>query len=166
MPSNASYLKALLVTEDIRVESFGFREYTSRSFKRVQKENTFTLQHYSYKCGRTRNEYGRPYGGTTPSLLHLTVRVADEQSCRVFYQQLQSEEVTVYSILFNASFDERKELAGYDSAQIIHGFLVDITEEFVCSSNEQMCLTLSFLISRISYLGENDNEEKVLSITQ
>jgi hypothetical protein len=153
MAITTGHLKGLFVSEDLSDEGV-----------RVHKEKCYTLQHFSYDCHRSRNENGIPYGATVLSVLHFTVRISDPNTCESFYRQLSSKESIACTFLFNATFNENRILSSYDGAQVVRGFLVDVTEDFQCSSEEQMCMTLGILINRITYLGTD--QSKVLSITQ
>lgn len=135
----------------------------------VEKRLCKTVQHFSYKCQRSRNDAGIPYGNTTPTELLFTIKLESPDDSKVFYQQLQQNELFNHSFLFNATFDQRDRLKAYDDAMIVRGFVVDVKEDYDASVTEdgtaqQILIQVTLLLSSITYVGKEDSY-KQLEIT-
>ena len=146
-------IKAILIPED-------FSEIT-----RVSQEKCLTLQHFDYKCQRSRNEEGIPYGSTVSVTLNCTIRTTCD--LQVYYDRLKSNSPYTYTFVFNAIFDTQKCLSDYEDAMIVSGYIIDIEENFDSATNEngedeQMLINIKILLSNITYVGKNSN--KTLSI--
>ncbi len=146
-------IKAILIPED-------FTE-----MKRVAQEKCLTVQHFDYKCQRCRNEEGVPYGSTVSVILNCTIRTAN--SFQAYYDNLKSNNPYSYTFIFNAVFDQQKQLADYEDAMVVTGHIIDIEESFNSAKNaeeesEQMLCYIKILLSGITYVGKSSN--KVLSI--
>lgn len=136
----------------------------------VEKRLCKTIQHFSYKCQRSRNDAGIPYGNTTPTELLFTIKLESPDDSKVFYQQLQQNELFNHSFLFNATFDQRDRLKAYDDAMIVRGFVVDVKEDYDASVTEdgtaqQILIQVTLLLSSLTYVGKEDNS-KILEITR
>lgn len=136
----------------------------------VEKRLCKTVQHFSYKCLRSRNDAGIPYGNTTPTELLFTIKLESPDDSKVFYQQLQQNELFNHSFLFNATFDQRDRLKAYDDAMIVKGFVVDVKEDYDASVTEdgtaqQILIQVTLLLSSLTYVGKEDNS-KILEITR
>lgn len=159
MPKYSDHLKAVLYPDN-------FQEVGEN----VEKRLCQTIQHFSYKCQRSRNEAGFPYGGTTPTELQFTVRLESTDSSRLFYQQMQCNELFSYTFIFNATYNQFDRLKAYDDAMIAKGFVVDVKEDYDATMTEdgtlqQILVTVTLLLSSITYMGKDDNY-KVLEVTR
>ena len=135
----------------------------------LEKRLCQTIQHFSYKCQRSRNDAGIPYGSTTPTELQFTVKLETPDDSKVFYQRIQQNELFDYTFLFNATFDHRDRLKSYDDAMIVRGFVVDVKEDYDASVNEdgtvqQILIRVTLLLSSITYVSKDDKHQ-VLKIT-
>lgn len=135
----------------------------------LEKRLCQTIQHFSYKCQRSRNDAGIPYGNTTPTELQFTVKLDTPDDSKVFYQRMQSNELYDYTFLFNATFDQRDRLKSYDDAMIVRGFVVDVKEDYDAMVNEdgsvqQILIQVTLLLSSITYVSKDDKHQ-VLKIT-
>lgn len=135
----------------------------------LEKRLCQTIQHFSYKCQRSRNDAGIPYGNTTPTELQFTVKLDTPDDCKVFYQRMQQNELFDYTFLFNATFDQRDRLKSYDDAMIVRGFVVDVKEDYDAMVNEdgsvqQILIQVTLLLSSITYVSKDDKHQ-VLKIT-
>lgn len=135
----------------------------------LEKRLCQTIQHFSYKCQRSRNDAGIPYGNTTPTELQFTVKLETPDDSKVFYQRMQSNELYDYTFLFNATFDQRDRLKSYDDAMIVRGFVVDVKEDYDATVNEdgsvqQILIQVTLLLSSITYVSKDDKHQ-VLKIT-
>ena len=92
--------------------------------------------HFSYKCQRSRNDAGFPYGETTPTELLFTIRLGAPDDGKVFYQQMQRNELFDHTFIFNASFDQTDRLKTYDDAMIVRGYVVDVKEDYDATITE------------------------------
>ncbi len=91
----SDHLKAVLYPENLQEVG-----------NNVEKRLCQTIQHFSYKCQRSRNDAGFPYGETTPTELQFTIRLGAPDDGKVFYQQMQRNELFDHTFIFNASFDQ------------------------------------------------------------
>ena len=149
----SKHLKGLFVAEDLTDDGVI-----------VRQNRCLTLQHYTYDCHRSLSDRGTPYGETVASLLQFTVRIPHPEDCKYFCQQLKNSVPHAFSFLFNATFDERRELESYEDALTIRGFIVDLTEEYHSGEREQMHLHVQILLNAITYIGRESN--KTLLITR
>lgn len=155
----SDHLKAVLYPENLmEVE------------ENLEKRLCQTIQHFSYKCQRSRNDAGIPYGNTTPTELQFTVRLETPDGSKVFYQRMQQNELFDHTFLFNATFDQRDRLKSYDDAMIVRGFVVDVREDYdaTVTSNgtvQQILVQVNLLLSSITYVGK-ENNSKILEITR
>lgn len=155
----SDHLKAVLYPENLmEVE------------ENLEKRLCQTIQHFSYKCQRSRNDAGIPYGNTTPTELQFTVRLETPDDSKVFYQRMQQNELFDHTFLFNATFDQRDRLKSYDDAMIVRGFVVDVREDYDATVTsygtvQQILVQVNLLLSSITYVGK-ENNSKILEITR
>ena len=155
----SDHLKAVLYPENLQEVG-----------NNVEKRLCQTIQHFSYKCQRSRNDAGFPYGETTPTELQFTIRLGAPDDGKVFYQQLQRNELFDHTFIFNASFDQTDRLKTYDDAMIVRGYVVDVKEDYDATITEngtvqQIMIHVILLLSSISYIGKEDSSSKLLEIT-
>jgi len=141
---------------------FNFQE------RRVSTKRQYvTVQKYDYKFSRNINAYGRAYGNSSGGLVTVTLRVSSGYDFRDYYERLKSNEPSMFSLVFNAVFDDHGVLSDYDSALLVNGYVVSMDEEYDRTSadeeGEQMCLTMGILIAGVSYVGINDNLDMVFT---
>lgn len=153
----SNMLKAMLVVEDI-----------SDPGVQVRIDNGFVVQHFSYECHRQRNDAGTPYGPTVPSYLDFIVKVASEDSGKVFFDRMQRNETFPYSFLFNASFNNIRRLSDCEDAMVATGYIVDMEESFESApaedgSSEQMLIHARLLISNLTYLGKERTMKLIIT---
>ena len=155
----SDHLKAVLYPENLmEVE------------ENLEKRLCQTIQHFSYKCQRSRNDAGIPYGNTIPTELQFTVKLETPDDSKVFYQRMQQNELFDHTFLFNATFDQRDRLKSYDDAMIVRGFVVDVKEDYdaTVTNNgtvQQILVQVNLLLSSITYVGK-ENNSKILEITR
>jgi hypothetical protein len=135
----------------------------------VEKRHCQTIQHFSYKCERSRNNAGFPYGNTIPTELQFTVKLESPDDSKVFYQQMQQNNLFDYTFIFNATFDQNDRLKSYDDAMIVRGFVVDVKEDYDAMVKadgivDQILIQVTLLLSNITYIGKEDHH-KMLNIT-
>lgn len=148
-------VKMLLVLEDITEQGLD-----------VRQNNSFAVQHFNYTCCRRRNDSGIPYGPTLPAYLDFTVKVVSGNNGKVFFERMQTNETFPFSFLFNASFNDTRQLSDYEDAMVATGYIVDLEEEYESApaadgSAEQMLIHVKLLISNLAYLGR----ERTLELT-
>ena len=151
----SNQLKAMLVLDDITEDGVS-----------VWQDNSFTVQHFSYECRRERNGFGIPYGDTLPAYLDFTVRIANGDSGKLFYQRMHPYGSFPFSFLFNASFNELRRISACDDAMVATGYLIGLEETYESRASEngeaeQMLLHARLLLCNIAYLGR----ERVLKLT-
>lgn len=151
----SNHVKALLVAED-------FSEVA-----RVSQSNCLTVQHFDYRCSRSRNESGMPYGPTVSVIIQFSFKSLSNNKGKIFYDRLKSQSPFPYTFVFNATFDSVQQLSRYDDAMIVSGYIVDIEESFDKAAApgetvEQMLTNVKMLLCSITYVGKDSN--KTLSL--
>lgn len=121
-------------------------------------ENTFTLQHFDYKCERQRGHIGNPFGTNTPSMLHFTLRVADNDPEKELLGRMQQAETFSYSFIFDM---------GGKLTIVADGYIVEMEEVHASipvekGVEEQMLINCTLLLSRLLYGG---SDGKTLELT-
>lgn len=140
------------------------------TMENVEKQHCQTIQHFSYKCERSRNDAGFPYGNTIPTELQFTVKLGSPNDEKVFYQRMQQNELFDYTFIFNATFDQHDRLSSYEDAMVAKGYVVDVKEDYDATVTEdgtvqQILIEVTLLLSSITYVGKDDNS-KILEITK
>ena len=160
----SDYLKAVLYPENLL-------EYGKiDNMWNAEKDKCPVIQHFSYKVQRNRNDAGIPYGGTTPTELKFTIRLGQPDDSKPYYDRLMLNELFDYTFIFNASFDENKRLKNFEDAMVVRGYVVDVKEDFdvaVTDENlsDQIMVEVTLLLSSITYVGKEDQNNRKLEIT-
>jgi hypothetical protein len=141
----SNHLKAVLFSGEVQDEG-----------QNVLKEKCCTLAFFSYRCERSRNDAGFPYGVTNPSVLSFTVRLVQPNEGIVYHQRLLENVPYDYTFLFNASFNDQQRLKGYDNMFIVNGYVIDVEDDFTSGSKEsrQMLIRVKLFINSITYKGK------------
>ncbi|MDD5991698.1 MAG: hypothetical protein PUD94_08760 [Prevotellaceae bacterium] len=146
MPKLSNHTKAALFTENI-IEQHVLR-----------RENATVVQRLDYTLRRPRNDFGKPYGRMSGSELIVATLIGTNDT-REYYERLVSNDSQIFSIVFNATYDNNNFLTSYDSAMVVEGYVVDIVEHYdddEAKEGNQMSLEFSFLLTSITYIGEEE----------
>ena len=146
MPKLSNHTKAALFTENI-IEQHVLR-----------RENATVVQRLDYTLRRPRNDFGKPYGRMSGSELIVATLIGTNDT-REYYERLVSNDSQIFSIVFNATYDNNNFLTSYDSAMVVEGNVVDIVEHYdddEAKEGNQMSLEFSFLLTSITYIGEEE----------
>ncbi len=146
MPKLSNHTKAALFTENI-IEQHVLR-----------RENATVVQRLGYTLRRPRNDFGKPYGRMSGSELIVATLIGTNDT-REYYERLVSNDCQIFSIVFNAAYDNNNFLTSYDSAMVVEGYVVDIVEHYdddEAKEGNQMSLEFSFLLTSITYIGEEE----------
>ena len=146
MPKLSNHTKAALFTENI-IEQHVLR-----------RENATVVQRLDYTLRRPRNDFGKPYGRMSGSELIVATLIGTNDT-REYYERLVSNDSQIFSIVFNATYDNNNFLTSYDSAMVVEGYVVDIVEHYdddEAKKGNQMSLEFSFLLTSITYIGEEE----------
>ena len=146
MPKLSNHTKAALFTENI-IEQHVLR-----------RENATVVQRLGYTLRRPRNDFGKPYGRMSGSELIVATLIGTNDT-REYYERLVSNDSQIFSIVFNAAYDNNNFLTSYDSAMVVEGYVVDIVEHYdddEAKEGNQMSLEFSFLLTSITYIGEEE----------
>ena len=146
MPKLSNHTKAALFTENI-IEQHVLR-----------RENATVVQRLDYTVRRPRNDFGKPYGRMSGSELIVATLIGTNDT-REYYERLVSNDSQIFSIVFNATYDNNNFLTSYDSAMAVEGYVVDIVEHYdddEAKEGNQMSLEFSFLLTSITYIGEEE----------
>lgn len=127
----------------------------------VMEYNCSIIQNIDYTLSRPRQEDGRPYGSTLPTILTFTVRQESAKNYVHFYDNIKSTESRPYTFVHTPSFDSKGVLESYDLAMVVTGYVVDVVESYDTvpddqNRSEQMLVTVKMLLDNITYLG-NEN---------
>lgn len=146
MPKLSNHTKAALFTENI-IEQHVLR-----------RESATVVQRIDYTLRRPRNDFGKPYGRMSGSELIVATLIGTNDT-REYYERLVSNDSQIFSIVFNATYDNNNFLTSYDSAMVVEGYVVDIVEHYdddEAKEGNQMSLEFSFLLTSITYIGEEE----------
>ena len=146
MPKLSNHTKAALFTENI-IEQHVLR-----------RESATVVQRIDYTLRRPRNDFGKPYGRMSGSELIVATLIGTNDT-REYYERLVSNDSQIFSIVFNATYDNNNFLTSYDSAMGVEGYVVDIVEHYdddEAKEGNQMSLEFSFLLTSITYIGEEE----------
>ena len=146
MPKLSNHTKAALFTENI-IEQHVLR-----------RENATVVQRLDYTLRRPRNDFGKPYGRMSGSELIVATLIGTNDT-REYYERLVSNDSQIFSIVFNATYDNNNFLTSYDSAMVVEGYVVGIVEHYdddEAKEGNQMSLEFSFLLTSITYIGEEE----------
>lgn len=146
MPKLSNHTKAALFTENI-IEQHVLR-----------RESATVVQRLDYTLRRPRNDFGKPYGRMSGSELIVATLIGTNDT-REYYERLLSNDSQIFSIVFNATYDNNNFLTSYDSAMVVEGYVVDIVEHYdddEAKEGNQMSLEFSFLLTSITYIGEEE----------
>lgn len=170
-----------------------FKDITEKTTSVIKGEG-FTLQTFSYECSRKRNTKGMPYGPTQSTIMRFSLKSLPDLYLQELYRRLKENTASAFTIVFNASFLEKKietpasgnaegsitavVLSDYDNAMVVKGMVVDINEDYDGSSlyttydnrpdedasKDLMTTKVEFLLQSIDYLGSNNVINKQLPI--
>ena len=146
MPKLSNHTKAALFTENIIEQPV------------LRRENATVVQRLDYTLRRPRNDFGKPYGRMSGSELIVATLIGTNDT-REYYERLVSNDSQIFSIVFNATYDNNNFLTSYDSAMVVEGYVVDIVEHYdddEAKEGNQMSLEFSFLLTSITYIGEEE----------
>ena len=150
-------LKAVLYPDDM----------LGQGEKSVQKEKCYTVQNFNYRCERSRNDAGFPFGDTNPAVMAFTVRLVHPEEGVVFHKRLIENEPSDYTFLFNATYNDQQRLRGYDNAMTVNGFVVDVEDDFSAGGkdidNRQMLIRVKLFINSVTYKGKMKDEVLVIN---
>ena len=114
-----------------------------------------------------------PYGPTRTTVLRLLIKSLPDGSLKEIYKRLDEYVDSSFSIVFNATFrmDENGEntLSDYDSALVITGFVVSISEFYgerlqtvkEETTTDLMMTDIEFLTKSITYIGSENYKKKL-----
>lgn len=149
MQTTPTNLKGFLVTEDIR------------SGQRIQQNICIPIEDYEYTLKKSRQSNGVPYpNATSGSILTVTMSIGTRNSMKVFYERLQDASPANYSVVFDATFNERDQLGDYYSAFVLTGSVVGINEDYdrtPTEGYENLTITVQILINQLTVLGKTSN---------
>lgn len=131
----------------------------------VLKEKCCTLEYFGYRCERSRNDAGFPYGPTNPAVLSFTVRLVQYGEALVYHQRLKDNDSSDYAFIFNASFNDQQRLKSYDNMFIVNGYVVDVEDDFDSGEKEtrQMLVRVKLFVNAITYKGKMMDRQLVIN---
>lgn len=150
----SNHLKAVLFSGEVQDEG-----------QNVLKEKCCTLDYFCYRCERSRNDAGFPYGVTNPSVLSFTVRLVVPEEGTVYHQRLLENVPNDYTFLFNASFNDQQRLKSCDNMFIVNGYVIDVEDDFTAGSKEsrQMLIRVKLFVNSITYKGKMMDRQLVIN---
>lgn len=153
MASNllSNHLKAILFPEGLQDQG-----------NNVLKEKCSTLQHFGYRCERSRDDAGFPYGPTNTTVMSFTVRLVLPDEGALYHQRLMENDSYDYTFLFNATFNDQQRLKSYDNMLVVNGYLIDVEDDFSTGGQDkddrQMLIHVKLLVNSITYKGKTNDE--------
>lgn len=152
----STHLKAVLLMEDLTVGELKFSQ-----------QECLTIQDFSYRCDRGKNEEGIIGGLTGSSMMQMTVRLHELSENKQFYDCLISRVPSPFTIVFNADFDQDGKLKEYENAMTVFGYVVDVLEHFDTRTPENgsaapMNIRVEIQLSSMVFHGKD--EDRVLEI--
>ena len=145
-------LKAVLFPDDMQ----------EQGQNAVLKEKCSTVQFFNYRCERSRNDVGIPYGQTNPMVMTFTVRLVQPEEGVLYHKRLMDNDPAGYTFLFNASFNEQQRLKSFENVLIVNGYLIDVEDDFSTDSQDkessQMLIRVKLFVSSIIYKGQMKDE--------
>lgn len=148
----SNHLKAVVTTEDILTINSA-----------LPREQFYTVQRFEYKCERSCDEKGIPFGSTLSVILKASIKATSPDTGKVLFERLKQNSRFPFSFMFNASFDENARLKEYGGGMVVYGYVVDIDEVHNCVPSidgigKQMLISFDILVSSITYLGRESNK--------
>lgn len=145
-------LKAILIPDDVTLSAAGH-----------YRNQFYTVQHFEYKCERSRDEDGVPFGSTLSVILRNSIKAVSADAGKVLFERLKMNSRFPYTFVFNATFDKDSKLDSYGDAMVVYGYVVDVEETHNCvpspdGSAQQMLISFDILVSSITYLGKESNK--------
>lgn len=149
MPVLSNNTKAVLFTENLV------------DIKVLKSANANVVQKLDYVLQRPRNDFGKPYGRMSGSVMSITIPVGSNVM-KDFYERLLSNESQALTFVYNVTYDQSGTIASFDSAMVAEGYVIELAERYSTEpdDNEEkdvIMLDISFLLTAITYVGENDN---------
>lgn len=127
----------------------------------------YTLQDYGYSSHRQRGNGGFPYGPTLSTCLDFTVRLESSNGGKAFYENMDINEPTFFTFLFDTMLSKKNTLSGFANALVVRGYVVDVEESYdkdpdkdATIENEtgkprMMLMRVKLLMTDISFVGDN-----------
>jgi hypothetical protein len=150
----SNHLKAVLFADELQ-----------DGCQNVLKEKCCTVEYFGYRCERSRNDTGFPYGPTNPTVLSFTVRLVQYVEGLVYHQRLMENNPSDYVFLFNASFNDQQRLKSYDNMFIVNGYVIDVEDDFSSGDKEsrQMLIRVKLFVNSIIYKGKMSDKQLVIN---
>jgi hypothetical protein len=151
--SISNHLKAVLFADEMQ-----------EGGQNVLKEKCCTVESFGYRCERSRNDAGVPYGPTNPTVLSFTVRLVQYGEGIIYHQRLMENDSSDYVFLFNASFNDQQRLKSYDNMFIVNGYVIDVEDDFSSGDREtrQMLIRVKLFVKSITYKGKMSDKQLVI----
>lgn len=134
----------------------------------IYQSQCLTVQQFSYQFHRSRDEYGVPFGPTVSVLMEFAVRVVQPTDDKIFYERMRGIHPFPYTFIFNATFNEQRQMTGYEDSMVVHGHVVDLEEVYsdqplANGTTDQMLVNVKLLLSDVTYEGNTANRLLVIS---
>ncbi|MBQ2025806.1 MAG: hypothetical protein II215_04980 [Paludibacteraceae bacterium] len=131
----------------------------------LYKQMCSTICQFDYACKRDVDEAGRQTGITNTTVMTVALKSATVDKYKELYKALKSTQISCFSVLFNAVFDQDNQLSDYYGGMVVDGYVVDIEESFdVASLNPNgMSLTVKIVVNTIKYVGRQTTKELQLN---
>lgn len=148
----SNHLKAVMATEDVLTSDIAF-----------PRDRFFTVQRFEYKCERSCDENGIPFGSTLSVILKASIKATSPDTGKVLFERLKQNSRFPFSFMFNATFDENARLKEYGGGMVVYGYVVNIDEIHNCAPSsegigKQMLISFDILVSSITFLGRESNK--------
>ncbi len=130
--------------------------------KQIIRTSCYTVQSYDYDFYRNRTDLGIPFGQTIKPFVKISIKTLPKSISKMFYERLKLNDVFSFSLIFNAKYDDNKQLSNYDEAMIVSGYVVSVSENFKSreskESSDRMLMDITIMVRTIKFVdsyGEN-----------
>lgn len=125
-----------------------------------------TICQFHYACKRNRNAVGKQVGVTDTTLMTIDLKSVSADKYKELYKALKNAQISSFSVLFNAVFDNNKQLTDYYGGMVVDGYVVDVAENFdataICPNG--MSLRIQILVNTLQYIGKQNTKQLQLNL--
>lgn len=128
------------------------------------KDRFFTVRRFNYNLRKNRYESGMPCEITERTAMDFEIKSPRIVQLQKLYGKMREQEASTFSLLFNPRFGDNGDLAEYDGAMIIEGYLCLMCESYIShktKDDERMTMKASLMLCSVKYTGGVNNMSQV-----
>lgn len=130
--------------------------------RKFNQMDCLTVQTFDYNFERTCNSNDLPFGATINPVVECTLKFMSESKVKGIIGNTLSRNAEEYTFLFNASFDQDRNVDNFENAIVVRGYVVDVEQTFSAresrNENQPMELKVRILAMNIMYVGSQTNK--------